>query len=230
MQHLAIIMDGNGRWAQARGMPRIAGHRQGAQALRKLMPLCVEREIPFLTVYAFSSENWQRPQDEVSGLFDLLAENLEREAPTFHAEQIRLRVIGERGALRPALQQRVAEVEQHTAHYARLTLCVGLNYGGRQEILRAAEALRGTDAPLTEAQFRQALYAGDIPDPDLLIRTGGDQRISNFLLWQMAYTELVFSPILWPDFDASSLDDALAEYHRRERRFGAVTARKEGKK
>lgn len=226
--HVAIIMDGNRRWARARGLPPVAGHRQGAQAVRRAVEAAVRHGVRYLTLYAFSSENWRRPSGEVGELMKLLRFYLRREVDALDENQVRLRVIGERSRLDPGIVELIAKAEERTARNRRMDLVIALDYGGRQEIVRAArtiaEAVRDhrlDPAAIDEALFASALYAADMPDPDLLIRTSGEQRISNFLLWQLAYTELVFLPIGWPDFGEEHLASALAEFARRERRYGA---------
>lgn len=229
--HIAIIMDGNGRWAEARGFPRALGHRRGAAALRTCVRACIERGVAVLSVFAFSSENWRRPSSEVDALMQLFANSLRREVRRLNEAGVRLRFIGERGRFQPALQKRMAAAEASTAGNARMTLVVAVNYGGRWDIVQAArtlvqEAVAGRLPPeaIDEDAFAQHLAASDLPELDLLIRTGGEQRISNFLLWQLAYAELYFTPVLWPDFDVAELDRALAWYAGRERRFGQTSA------
>jgi len=229
--HVAIIMDGNGRWAEQRGYPRALGHRRGAAALRATVRVCVERGVRVLTVFAFSSENWRRPSSEVGALMKLFVQSLRREVHRLHEAGVRLRFIGERGRFEPDVQVRMAEAEALTAGNERMTLVVAVNYGGRWDIAQAARALaedvaagRLTPADVDEAAFAARLTLSDLPEPDLLIRTGGEQRISNFLLWQLAYAELYFTPVLWPDFDAAEMDRAIAWYAKRERRFGQTSA------
>jgi len=226
-QHIAIIMDGNGRWAAARGLPRHAGHKAGLQAVRTCIQGCTARHIPVLTLFAFSSENWRRPLEEVAQLMGLFVEALDREIAELHGNGVRLRFIGERASLSVRLQARIAAAEAQTAANERLLLQVALSYGGRWDIVHAVRRLAEACAAgarrahdLTEADVEAQLALAGLPDPDLFIRTGGEQRISNFLLWNLAYTELYFSEQLWPDFDASSLDAALDFYAQRERRFG----------
>jgi undecaprenyl diphosphate synthase len=217
---VAIVMDGNGRWAQKRWLPRVAGHKQGVDALRGIVQACVERGIRVLTVFAFSSENWSRPAEEVSGLMDLLALALSREVPRLSENGVRLHFPGDRSRLSERLAQSLAAAEQATAAHERLVLNVCFNYGGRWDIAQAARRVVERGEALTEESLSRAMALSHVPDPDLLIRTGGELRISNFLLWQVAYTELVFTDCLWPDFDAAELDRALAEFAGRERRFG----------
>jgi undecaprenyl diphosphate synthase len=221
--HVAIVMDGNGRWAKRRFLPRVAGHRQGVDALRRCIHACAERGIGVLSVFAFSSENWRRPRDEVSGLMDLLAKALAREVPDLQRNGVRLRVVGERANLAESLRVRLLQAEQTTEAGQRMTLNVCFNYGGRWDIAQAAAKLAATGVAVTEDALGRAMALAHVPDPDLLIRTGGEQRISNFMLWQCAYTELFFTPCLWPDFDEAALDEALAFYATRERRFGKTS-------
>ena len=225
--HVAIIMAGNGRWAKARGLPRIAGHRRGAEAVRRTVTAAGELGISYLTLFGFSSENWKRPSDEVDDLMGLLRVYLRGEIAELHRQGVRVRIIGDRTRLAPDIVTLIANAEQLTAENSRLNLIVALSYGGRHDIVQAArrlaaEAAAGRLAPdrIEEAQFAAQLYTAGIPDPDLLIRTSGEQRISNFLLWQTAYTELVFVDTLWPDFGASDLEKAVREFHGRDRRYG----------
>lgn len=230
-RHIAIIMDGNRRWARSRGMPPIYGHRRGAEAVRRALEGCREAGVACLTLYAFSSENWKRPAGEVGGLMDLLRYYLRQEIDSLARGGVRLRFIGERTDLPADIDTMLADAETRTAGNNAITLVVALNYGARREIARAAQRL-ATDVaagrldPLAidEALFARTLDTSDLPDPDLLIRTSGEQRLSNFLLWQLAYTELVFLPISWPDFTEEHLRDAIDEYWRRERRYGASSA------
>jgi undecaprenyl diphosphate synthase len=229
-RHVAVIMDGNGRWAARRALPRHLGHRAGARAVREMVESCARRGIEALTLFAFSSENWNRPEDEVTRLMELFVESIDKEVPELDANGIRLRFIGERGQLRPALQQRLAEAERRTAGNTRMQLLVAVSYGGRWDIVQAARRLAercvaGELAPaqIDEAAFAGALALGDVPDPDLFIRTGGEQRISNFLLWNLAYTELYVCDTAWPDFRDADLQRALDHYARRQRRFGRTS-------
>lgn len=224
--HVAIVMDGNGRWAQKRWLPRVAGHKQGVDALRRIVEASVQRGIRVLTVFAFSSENWSRPVDEVASLMDLLALALSREVPRLSETGVRLHFPGDRSRLSPRLAQGLASAEEATQGNDRLVLNVCFNYGGRWDMAQAAQRLAERGEPITEESLSGAMALGHVPDPDLIIRTGGEQRISNFLLWQAAYAELVFSDCLWPEFDAEQLDLALAEYARRERRFGQTSAQR----
>lgn len=218
--HVAIVMDGNGRWARQRWLPRVAGHKQGVEALRRVVRAALERGLPVLTVFAFSSENWSRPADEVSGLMDLLSIGLQREVPSLSENGVRLHFPGERVGLSARVVQSLEAAERATAHNRRMVLNVCFNYGGRWDIVQAARRLAAQGTEITEDSLSAAMSLGHVPDPDLLIRTGGETRISNFLLWQSAYTEFVFTDTLWPDFDAAELDRALEEFARRERRFG----------
>lgn len=222
--HVAIVMDGNGRWATKRFLPRIAGHKQGVDTLKRIVRACAQRRIAVLTVFAFSSENWSRPQDEVSGLMDLLAGALAREVTQLKQDGVRLHFVGDRAGLSERVQAGLSRAEQDTAGNKLLTLNVCFNYGGRWEIAQAAAQLAARGEPITESTLSKAMVLGDGPDPDLLIRTGGEFRLSNFLLWQSAYTELYFTPAFWPDFDEQALDQAIAEFHARERRFGKTSA------
>ena len=222
--HIAIVMDGNGRWASKRFLPRIAGHRQGVDALKACVQACVDRGVGVLTVFAFSSENWSRPVDEVSGLMELLAMALSREVPRLQTNGVRMHFIGNRQQLSGKVQAGLAKAELDTSVNQRLVLNVCFNYGGRWDIAQAAQKLIASGQPVTEVSLDRAMALAHVPDPDLLIRTGGELRISNFLLWQAAYSELVFSECLWPEFGDAELDSALAEYARRDRRFGAVNS------
>ena len=221
--HIALVMDGNGRWAKQRKLPRVAGHKEGVDALRRTVKACIERGVGVLTVFAFSSENWNRPVEEVSGLMDLLALALTREVPKLHKNGVRLYFPGERGGLSNRVVQGLQKAQETTAGNDRLVLNVCFNYGGRWDIAQAAKKLVAEGREITEASLDQAMALAHVPDPDLMIRTGGEMRISNFLLWQAAYTELYFSECLWPDFDAEELDRALADYAGRERRFGKTS-------
>jgi undecaprenyl diphosphate synthase len=227
--HVGIIMDGNGRWAKARGLPRVAGHRQGAEAVRTAITMAVDLGISYLTLYGFSVENWKRPRSEVADLMGLLRLYLRREIDELFAKGVRIRFIGQRKMLAPDIVALIEEAETRTRSNAKLNLIVALSYGARQEITAAARALAcaaasGRVAPDTidEEAFACHLETSGIPDPDLLIRTSGEKRISNFLLWQLAYTELVFIDTLWPDFSRRDLEEAIHEFHRRERRYGTV--------
>lgn len=221
--HIAIVMDGNGRWATKRFLPRVAGHRQGVESLRRCVQACTDRGIAVLTVFAFSSENWNRPPDEVSGLMGLMASALASEVAALRRNGVRIHFVGDLSPLSPRLRTGLVEAERATAGNQRLVLNVCFNYGGRWDITQAAAQLVARGEPLTEAAMAQAMALGHVPDPDLIVRTGGEQRLSNFLLWQAAYAELYFSDKLWPEFDEAELDQALAAYSQRERRFGLTT-------
>lgn len=221
--HIAIVMDGNGRWATRRYLPRVAGHKKGVDALRACVRHCGERGVKVLTVFAFSSENWNRPPEEVTGLMELLAMALSREVPQLLADDVRIIFVGNRAALSDKVRSGLAQAEAATAHNTRLILNICFNYGGRWDIAQAAALLQARGEPITEENLDRAMALAHVPDPDLLIRTGGEQRISNFLLWQAAYSELYFSDKLWPEFDEAALDAALADYSRRERRFGKTS-------
>jgi undecaprenyl diphosphate synthase len=227
-RHIAIIMDGNGRWAQARGLPRIAGHRSGAEAVRRTLEAAGELGIPYLTLFGFSSENWKRPLDEVDDLMGLLRHYLRGEIAELHRKGVRLRVIGDIERLAPDIIAMIRHAEALTRDNDRINLTIALSYGGRAEIVAAARAVAAKVAagrlPLDrvdEDAIARHLFTADLPDPDLLIRTSGEQRISNFLLWQCAYAELVFTKTLWPDFGRADLEQAIAEFGGRERRYGA---------
>jgi undecaprenyl diphosphate synthase len=215
-RYVAIITDGNGRWAAERGLPAIEGHSAGADVVKARLRDAAEFGIRELTVFSFSTENWQRPAAEVEGLMRMFGERIDRETPELDAEGVRMRFIGRRQGVADALVERMDWAEERTARNDRITLFVAFNYGGRAEIIDAARAFQGD----SEADFRRRLYAPEMNDPDLLIRTSGEQRISNFLLWQCAYSELVFRDELWPDFGRDAFEAALAEYHHRQRRFG----------
>ena len=222
-QHIAIVMDGNGRWATKRFLPRLAGHRQGMESLRRCIRACLERGVAVLTVFAFSSENWNRPADEVSGLMELLATALAKEMPQLQADQVQVHFVGERAGLSDKVRTGLDQAEAATAGNQRLVLNVCFNYGGRWDIAQAAARLAAQGQPITELSLHQAMAMAHVPDPDLIIRTGGELRLSNFLLWQAAYAELYFSDKLWPDFDEAELDQAISEFARRERRYGQTS-------
>ncbi|HEU4351917.1 MAG TPA: polyprenyl diphosphate synthase [Burkholderiales bacterium] len=226
-RHVAIIMDGNGRWAQRRRLPRIAGHRRGADAVRATVRACAERGIDYLTLFAFSSENWRRPAEEVALLMKLFKSALENEVEQLHANGVRVKVIGDIRRFDPKIRELIERADKLTAQNRRLTLTIAANYGGRWDILQAmTRLLKESPSPLErvdEELIMPYLAMSYAPEPDLFIRTGGEQRISNFLLWQLAYTELYFTDLLWPDFDAAALDEAIASYRRRERRFGRTS-------
>lgn len=227
-RHVAIIMDGNGRWAKQRHLPRFAGHKRGVEAVRAIVKACAERGVAFLTLFAFSSENWRRPPEEVALLMQLFHAALNHEVAKLHRNGIRLKVVGDMTRFDPRIRERIAEGERLTADNRGLTLTIAANYGGRWDILQALtrmarehpEALAGQ---ISEQQLAPYLCMSYAAEPDLFIRTGGEQRISNFLLWQLAYSELYFTETLWPDFDAASLDSAIASYRQRERRFGRTS-------
>ena len=221
--HIAIVMDGNGRWATKRFLPRVAGHKKGVDTLRACVRHCGDVGVKVLTVFAFSSENWNRPPDEVSGLMELLALALSREVPQLQAEGVRIHFVGDRSALSEKVRSGLALAESLTAGNDRLVLNVCVNYGGRWDIAQAAARLAAAGEAITEQSLDRAMALAHVPDPDLVIRTGGEQRISNFLLWQSAYSELYFSDKLWPEFDAAAIDEAIADYARRERRFGLTS-------
>jgi undecaprenyl diphosphate synthase len=227
-RHVAIIMDGNGRWATARHLPRVAGHRAGAQAVRRTIEAAIRKNVAWLTLYAFSSENWQRPDDEISDLTGLLRHYLRHEVAELHREDVRLRAIGDRARFGPEIARELADAEALTAGNTRLNLTVALSYGGRSEIVAAARAVAEAavaqkldPAALTETVFSSFLFTAGMPDPDLVIRTSGERRVSNFLLWQAAYAEYLFPEVLWPDFSATHFDSALADFATRDRRYGA---------
>ena len=220
--HVAIVMDGNGRWATQRMLPRAAGHQQGMKSLQRCVKACMERGIAVLTVFAFSSENWNRPKEEVSGLMQLALNALSKEVDTLNANGVQLHFVGERAGLSEPLCTALDQAQRVTSANSKLILNVCFNYGGRWDITQAAEKLIASGAEVTELSMDKAMALAHVADPDLLIRTGAEQRISNFLLWQAAYSELFFSTKLWPQFDEAALDEALAAYGGRERRFGAV--------
>jgi undecaprenyl diphosphate synthase len=226
-RHVAIVMDGNGRWAKRRGMPRVAGHRKGQERVREIVSACGDKGVEHLTLFAFSSENWGRPADEVQTLMELFARALERDIGELHQNKVRFRVIGDTARLDPALERSIRQAETLTQDNQALTLNVAVNYGGRWDIARAsAEVARRVAAgelraeDVTPEVLERFICLADAPELDLLIRTGGEQRVSNFLLWQSAYAELYFTPVLWPDFDREQLEQALTWYAGRERRFG----------
>ena len=230
-RHVAIIMDGNGRWAARRGLPRLEGHRRGVEAIRRAVRSAITFGIRYLTVYSFSSENWRRPAQEIADLMGLLKRFVRHDLADLHASNVRVRIIGEREGLAPDILALLEEAESLTRGNDGLTLVVAFNYGARQELVQAVRAIaRQVEAgaldpdAISTATIGSALYTGDIPDPDLIIRTSGEQRVSNFLLWQAAYAEFVFLPVLWPDFDQAAFKTALDEYACRERRFGGLSA------
>ena len=233
--HVAVIMDGNGRWAKSRGLPRAAGHKKGVETIRSLLPLCLERNIRYLTLFAFSSENWRRPPSEVRLLIELLTTTLESEMRRLHDNQIRLRVIGDIREFPKRLQDRIDSAVKLTENNDRLHLTMAINYGGHWDIARACDAIvkkmqsSGLDAAEVTPEMIQAnLSTRGLPEPDLFIRTGGEKRISNFLLWQLAYTELAFLDTYWPDFDEHCFNATLAEFAGRQRRFGMTSEQIEG--
>jgi undecaprenyl diphosphate synthase len=230
-RHVAIIMDGNGRWAASRGLPRVEGHRRGVEALRKTVRAAGELGISILTIFSFSSENWSRPASEIQDLLSLLRRFIRNDLAELHKSNVKVRIIGERGDLSRDISSLLEEAEDLTRNNDGLLLIVAFNYGARQEIARAAQRAAEEVASgrmkvqdITPEFLAQHLDAPDVPDPDVIIRTSGEQRLSNFLLWQSAYSELVFVPTYWPDFDRAALEGALAEYGRRERRFGGLIA------
>ena len=222
--HIAIVMDGNGRWASKRFLPRIAGHKQGVDSLSRCVKACLERNIAVLTVFAFSSENWNRPAEEVSGLMDLFVFALGKELAALNTQGVQLHFVGERGRLSARVLAGLTQAELSTAGNQRLILNVCFNYGGRWDIAQAAHKLASRGEEITEQSLDRAMALAHVPDPDLLIRTGGELRISNFMLWQAAYSELHFSDKLWPEFDEAALDEAIAAFCARERRFGQTSA------
>ncbi|MCX6090557.1 MAG: polyprenyl diphosphate synthase [Candidatus Atribacteria bacterium] len=226
LNHIAMIMDGNGRWAKRRGLPRLAGHKQGVETVRSVVEECGDIGIPFLTLYSFSTENWQRPVNEVQGLMDLFLESIDRFGPELHKKRVRVRFIGRREGLPESLIRQMGGLEQLTEKNTDLTLNLALNYGGRDELIRSfLRFLNDASRPangLNEAVFRTYLDTGHQPDPDMLIRTAGEKRLSNFLLWQVAYSELWFTDTLWPDFTVEHLHDALNDFVSRKRKFGGL--------
>jgi len=226
-RHVAVIMDGNGRWAKKRFLPRVAGHVKGVELVREMVRACLERGIQYLTLFAFSSENWRRPADEVSLLMQLFVKALEQEVEKLDRNGVRLRVIGDLSAFEPRLQSLIRQAENKTAGNTRLDLNIAANYGGRWDIMQAMNKMLAAQPERREgwgeADLEPYLSMHFAPEPDLFIRTGGEERISNFLLWQLAYTELYFTPTLWPDFDTAEFDKAIASYGQRERRFGRTS-------
>ena len=228
-RHVAIIMDGNGRWARERGLPRVAGHRAGVKSVRAVVQACIEAEVPVLTLYAFSQENWKRPKEEVSVLMELLNFFLDKEIRNLQKEGVSFRALGRIGELPTPILKKLQEATQKTSSNKKLIFNIALNYGARQEILDAVRAIMKEAAPLhngdlNEAYFSDHLYTRGLPDPDLLIRTSGEMRLSNFLLWQLSYAEIYITKKYWPDFGKEDFMKALREYQRRERRFGDVAA------
>lgn len=225
-RHVAVIMDGNGRWATKRFLPRVAGHAKGVETVRSIVEACAVRGIEYLTLFAFSSENWRRPDEEISVLMHLFVTALEREVSKMHTNDIRLRVVGDLSRFDANLRNAIASAERKTAGNRRLTVTVCANYGGRWDIMQATQKMLAANPGMTtftEEELARHLSMAYAPEPDLFIRTGGEQRISNFLLWQLAYSELYFTDTYWPDFDSSSLDAAIASYQKRERRFGRTS-------
>jgi undecaprenyl diphosphate synthase len=229
-RHVAIVMDGNGRWAKKRYMPRFFGHKQGVDALVRTVLACADRGVEYLTVFAFSSENWKRPSEEVSGLMGLVLVAVSKYLAKLSGDGVRVRIVGDRAQVSDKLREAWQQAEDSTRHNTRIQLSVAFNYGGRWDIVQACQSAMAAGVPpdeLDEARLNSFMALSYAPDPDLFIRTGGEVRISNFLLWQAAYSELVFTDCLWPEFGTAELDAALAEYARRERRFGAVPERAE---
>jgi len=226
-QHVAVIMDGNGRWAKKRFLPRVAGHVKGVELVREMVRACLERGIQYLTLFAFSSENWRRPQDEVTLLMQLFVKALEQEVEKLDRNGVRLRIIGDLSRFEPRLQELIRQAEARTAGNIRLDLSIAANYGGRWDIMQAVGRMLATQPEKRDgwqdADLEPHLSMNFAPEPDLFIRTGGEERISNFLLWQLAYTELYFTPILWPDFDTTEFDKAITSFQQRERRFGRTS-------
>jgi len=224
-RHVAIIMDGNGRWAKKRGLPRLVGHNAGGDNIRPVVKIFDNYGVKYLTLYMFSTENWNRPRIEVAGLLTLLGKKIGRETQAFHEENIRLVHLGRLDRVSQKLKEKVQAAVELTKDNTGLTLCLAFDYGGRDEIVQAARRIASAgiaDDNIDESVFVRYLYSPDIPDPDLVIRTGGESRLSNFLLWQAAYSELYFTTVLWPDFDAKDVEEALSEYKRRQRRFGGI--------
>ncbi len=227
LQHIAIIMDGNGRWAKKRGLPRLMGHKKGAETLQEIVRAAGELGLKYLTLYAFSTENWQRDPEEVAGLMDILRQYLKSELKEIQENGVRIIFIGERNMLAADITEQMAKIERDTAKNNKLTLCIALSYGSRQEIVAAAQKIAALaqkgDISLEDIDikmFSGMLYTKDVPDPDLVIRTSGEQRLSNYLLWQIAYAELFFTPTLWPDFSRAELEKIITDFNRRERRYG----------
>jgi undecaprenyl diphosphate synthase len=224
-RHVAIVMDGNGRWAKKRGLPRLVGHNAGGENIHPVVKIFANYGVKYLTLYMFSTENWNRPKIEVAGLLRLLARKIDQETEAFHRENIRLVHLGRLDRLSQRLKEKVQAAVELTKNNTGLTLCLAFDYGGRDEIVQAARRIASagiSGGNIDESVFARYLYSPDIPDPDLVIRTGGESRVSNFLLWQAAYSELYFTPVLWPDFDRKDVEEALSEYKRRQRRFGKI--------
>lgn len=230
-RHVAVIMDGNGRWAKEQGLPRVAGHRKGVEVVKSMVPTCGKRGIPYLTLFAFSSENWKRPSTEVKLLIELLTSTLENEMRALHEHKVRLRVIGDLSRFPERLQRAIARSDELTRNNRALNLTIAINYGGKWDMLQACRSIAElvekqeiAHSAITPALIESQLSTNELPEPDLFIRTGGEIRISNFLLWQLAYTELYFTDTYWPDFDAKNFDIALSEFSRRQRRYGKTGA------
>ena len=226
-RHIAIILDGNGRWAKRRGLPRTAGHAAGAETFRRIATYCKDIGIDYLTVYAFSTENWKRPREEIDAIMGLLGKYLREAVDTMERDHIRLKILGDPEILPKNLRDLIDETADISTHYEGFQANVCLNYGGRDEIVRAAlrfaeDYKAGKAATLTEESFSNYMFSAGIPDPDLIIRPGGEMRLSNFLMWESAYSELIFTDVLWPDFTSGDIDAAIAEYQRRDRRFGGI--------
>jgi len=224
-QHVAIIMDGNGRWAKKRGLPRLAGHKAGGDNIRPVVKIFANYGVKYLTLYMFSTENWNRPRIEVAGLLTLLAKRIDKETQAFHQENIRLVHLGRLDRMSQKLREKMRAAVELTKNNTGLTLCLAFDYGGRDEIVQAARRIADAGIPgdnIDESVFARYLYSADIPDPDLVIRTAGESRLSNFLIWQAAYSEFYFTPVLWPDFGLKDVEEALSEYKRRQRRFGKI--------
>ena len=226
-RHIAIILDGNGRWAKKRGLPRTAGHAAGAETFRRIATYCKDIGIDYLTVYAFSTENWKRPREEVDAIMGLLGKYLREAVDTMERDHIRLKILGDPEILPQNLRDLIDETADISTHYEGFQANVCLNYGGRDEIVRAAlrfaeDYKAGRATTLTEESFSNYMFSAGIPDPDLIIRPGGEMRLSNFLMWESAYSELIFTDVLWPDFTSADIDAAIAEYQRRDRRFGGI--------
>jgi undecaprenyl diphosphate synthase len=229
-RHIAIIMDGNGRWAQEQGLPRLLGHRAGRSPIRRSVEACADVGVEVLSLYAFSTENWERPHEEVQGLMDIYGCSIEEETPELHVNGVQIRFMGDIDGLSPELQERIRASSELTRDNTKLVLNVGLNYGGRAEIVRAVRRLIAAGATvedITEEAVSRYLYTGDLPDPDLIIRTAGEYRLSNFLIWQAAYSEYWSTPVFWPDFGPEQLMEAIVAYNQRQRKFGRVLTDKE---
>jgi undecaprenyl diphosphate synthase len=230
-QHVAIIMDGNGRWARRRGLPRLAGHRAGTENIRRIVRACVDYGVKYLTVYAFSTENWTRPDSEVQGILRILAENIERETPELHSEGVQIRHLGHMDGVPVSLQEAIRRSTALTKDNHRLVLSVCFNYGGRDDVVRAVREMVASGLKpeeVTEEAISRHLFTAGIPDPDLIVRTAGEMRLSNFLIWQAAYAEFYSTPTCWPDFDREALYQALVEYSRRNRKFGGILPEERG--